>query len=105
MDLEIAGVNIGQSGRVRGPIEGNLTIAAPSEIARAELLRREMPSGDYVVAHHWDDAGRLLQARFADAPASGRVMYYLRVQLREPVRGRVVRGWTSPVWLDRESEP
>ena len=74
-------------------------------MAYENALRREMPSGDYVVAHHWADVGRLLQTRFADVPATRQVIYYLRVQLREPVRGRVVRGWTSPVWLDREAEP
>ena len=105
MDLEIAGINMGQSGRVRGPVAGNITIAAPSEIAIAELLRREMPSGDYLVAHQWHDVGRLLQTRFTDAPANNRLMYYLRVQLRERVRGRVVRGWTSPVWLAGDTTP
>jgi hypothetical protein len=58
-------------------------------VAYENALRREMPSGDYVVAHHWADVGRLLQTRFADAHVSRHVMYYLRVQLREPVRGRV----------------
>jgi hypothetical protein len=50
-------------------------------------------------------SGGSCRPRFADAPATRQVIYYLRVQLRVPVRGRVVRGWTSPVWLDRETEP
>jgi len=27
-------------------------------------------------------------------------MYYMDMQLKEQVRGRDVRGWSSPVWLD-----
>jgi hypothetical protein len=105
MDLEIGGVNMGESGRAGGTVEGSLTIAAPSEIATAELIRNESPSGDYAVVRHWNNQGRLLQTRFQDTPTGRHVMYYLRVELRERVRGRVVRGWTSPVWLEPEPEP
>ena len=31
MDLKIAGVQMGRAGRAQGPIEGEVTIAAPSE--------------------------------------------------------------------------
>jgi hypothetical protein len=75
-------------------------IAAPSEIAHAEVLRRDFPNGEYVVAARWDNRDRLLETTFTDLPQSERVMYYLRVELRERVRDRVVRGWSSPVWLN-----
>jgi hypothetical protein len=102
LELTIAGVAMGQRGRARGPVTGKLTIAAPSAIAHAELMRRDLPSGEYVVAAHWDSRPKLLQTTFEDTPSSTRVMYYLRVQLEEPVRGRVVRAWSSPIWLDRD---
>jgi hypothetical protein len=99
LDFDVAGVRMGESGAALGPIAGRVTIAAPSAIARAEVLRRDSPSGDYVVAAHWDGPGRLLQTTFTDTPRSTRTMYYLRVELTEKVRGRVVRAWSSPVWL------
>jgi hypothetical protein len=91
---------MGHSGRARGPVEGTVTVAAPSPVVRAEVLRRDLPSGDYVVAAQWNGEGRVLQATFADEPKGQRVMYYLRVELAERVRGRVARGWSSPVWLN-----
>ena len=100
MDLEIAGVQMGHAGRAQSPVVGKLTIAAPSEIAHAEVLRRDFPNGEYVVAARWDNRDRLLETTFRDLPQSERVMYYLRVELRERVRDRVVRGWSSPVWLN-----
>ena len=97
--LDFAGVRMGESGTALAPIAGRVTIAAPSAIARAEVLRRDSSPGDYVVAAHWDGPGRLLQMTFTDTPRSTRTMYYLRVELTEKVRGRVVRAWSSPVWL------
>jgi hypothetical protein len=76
MDLEIAGVKMGQSGRTAGLMNGRLTIAAPSDIARAELVRYDPQAGEYVVAQHWDNAGRLLETSFRDETHARRVMYY-----------------------------
>jgi len=102
LDLDIAGIGMGQSGRARGALSGHLTIAAPSAIARAELLRLDDAKKEFVVAAHWDNQPKLIETSFTDDPAAaGPVMYYLRVQLAEPVRGRVVRAWSSPVWIDR----
>ncbi|MEP7310343.1 MAG: DUF3604 domain-containing protein [Acidobacteriota bacterium] len=100
LDVTIGGIAMGQHGRARGPLAGTLTIAAPSAIARVELLRRDLPAGEFVVAAHWDNQGKLLQTNFTDAPASEHVMYYVRVQLADEVRGRVVRAWSSPIWVD-----
>jgi hypothetical protein len=100
LDLTIAGVAMGGTGRARGPISGNVTIAAPSDIATVEILRLSDSTKAYNVAAHWDNAGRLLQTTFTDWPKGARAMYYLRLQLKEQVRGRDVRGWSSPVWLN-----
>jgi hypothetical protein len=100
MDLTIAGVAMGGTGRVRGPVSGNLTIAAPSDIATIEIVRLSDTTKAYAVAAHWENAGRLLQTTFTDSPEGARVMYYLRLQLKEQVRGRDVRGWSSPIWLN-----
>ena len=100
MDLEIAGVQMGHAGRAQSPVEGKVTIAAPSELLIAEVLRRDFPTGEYVVAARWDNRDRLLETTFRDLPQSERVMYYLRVELRERFGIRVVRGWSSPVWLN-----
>src|SRR5262245_18273723 len=99
MDFRVAGIRMGQAGRAGGPVEGSLIVAAPSAVARAVVRRRDLPSGESVVAAHWDAQGRWLQATFAGAPKGQRVMYYLRVELAERARGRVARGWSSPVWL------
>jgi len=100
MDLTIAGVAMGGTGRARGPISGNVTIAAPSDIATVEIVRLSDTTKAYAVAAHWENSGRLLQTTFTDSPDGARVMYYLRLQMKEQVRGRDVRGWSSPVWLD-----
>ncbi|HEX4565046.1 MAG TPA: hypothetical protein VH138_00390, partial [Vicinamibacterales bacterium] len=64
------------------------------------IVRLSDSTKTYSVAAHWEDAGRLLQATFTDSPEGRRVMYYVRLQLKEQVRGRDVRGWSSPLWLD-----
>lgn len=99
LDFDVAGVRMGASGAAHGPVEGRVTVAAPSAIARAEVLRRDLPSDEYVVVSHWDNQDRLLQTTFTDTPRGARAMYYLRVELADKVRGRVVRAWSSPVWL------
>jgi uncharacterized protein DUF3604 len=99
MDATIAGVGMGQRGRARVPVDGTIVVAAPSPIASAEMMRYDFASRQYVVAERWEKADRVLEAKFKDSPQGDRVMYYLRVQLEEPVRVRVVRGWTSPIWL------
>jgi hypothetical protein len=100
MDLTIAGVPMGGKGKARGPVSGSVTIAAPSDIASVEIVRLSDATKAYVVAAHWENAGRLLQATFTDVPDGARVMYYLRMQLKDQVRDRDVRGWSSPIWLD-----
>lgn len=99
MDVSVAGIAMGQQGTARSPVEGQIVVAAPSAIAHAEMMRFDAASRQYIVAAHWDNAGRLLQTTFRDSPHGDRVMYYLRVQLQDQVRGRLVRGWTSPIWL------
>jgi hypothetical protein len=100
LDINVNGVDMGQRGTATSPVKGTVTVAAPSRIARAELLRLDRNSTDYVVAAHWDQEQQLLQATFTDTPPAGRSMYYLRVQLEDPVRQRVVRAWSSPIWID-----
>lgn len=100
MDLTIAGVPMGGQGKARGPVSGSVTIAAPSDIASVEIVRLSDATKAYAVAAHWENAGRLLQTTFTDAPDGARVMYYLRLQLKDQVRERDVRGWSSPIWLD-----
>jgi hypothetical protein len=100
MDVTIAGVPMGGTGRVRGPISGSLTIAAPSDIAKVEVVRLSPSTKAYAIAAKWENAGRLLETTFTDSPDGARAMYYVRMQLTDPVRGRDVRGWSSPVWLD-----
>jgi hypothetical protein len=100
LDVNVNGVDMGQRGTATSPVKGTVTVAAPSRIARAELLRLDRNSPDYVVAAHWDQERQLLQATFTDTPPAGRSMYYLRVQLEDPVRQRVVRAWSSPIWID-----
>jgi hypothetical protein len=72
------------------------------KIARTELARRDTTSTEYIVAGHWDDRRQLLQATFTDTPPVGRSMYYLRVRLEDSVRQRVVRAWSSPIWIDAQ---
>src|SRR5262249_7591620 len=91
LDVDVNGVGMGQRGASTRSVKGAVTIAAPSNIARAELLRLDANSTGYIVAAHWDNQRQLLQAAFTDSPPAGRSMYYLRVQLEGPVRARVVR--------------
>jgi len=99
IDLVVADTPMGGSGRARSPVRATVIVAAPSDIATAELIRLNVSSKSYTVAAHWDAPGRLLQTSVEDRPEDSQVMYYLRVQLKDPLRGRVVRGWTSPIWI------
>jgi Protein of unknown function (DUF3604) len=85
---------------------GDVTVAAPSPIRYAEVIRLDRATRQYSVVVRWDSPGKLLQTRFRRDPAAvDAAMYYLRAELSEPVRGRPVRAWSSPIWLasDRAS--
>lgn len=99
MEFSIGGADMGDSGSSNSPVKGQVTLAAPSAIAKAEVLRRQSPEGDFVVVAHWENVGRTLVESVVDTPRAGEVMYFLRVELTDKVRGRPVRGWSSPVWL------
>jgi Protein of unknown function (DUF3604) len=77
---------------------GTVLIAAPSPIRYAEVMRLDRATKHYSVAARWDRPGKLLESKFRDS-TDGAAMYYLRAELTEPVRGRVVRVWSSPVWI------
>ena len=80
---------------------GEVTLAAPSAITYAEVIRLDRESKKYSVAARWDSPSKLLQARFRDPERGNAAMYYLRAELAERVRGRPARVWSSPVWIAR----
>jgi hypothetical protein len=80
---------------------GTVLVAAPSPIRYAEVMRLDRTTKQYSVAARWDAPGKLLQSKFRDSAGAGAAMYYLRAELTEPVRGRAVRAWSSPIWIAR----
>jgi hypothetical protein len=78
---------------------GSVTLAAPSPIRFAEVVRLDRATKAYSVAARWNAPGKLLRASFRDRAAGTAAMYYLRAELTEPVRGRPPRVWSSPVWV------
>ena len=98
LDFELAGVAMGGEGLPpAGPVSGRVVAAAPGPIAFAEVVTLPVQGGEWTTAVRWEAPGRLLEAGF-DLPAAPAVAY-VRLELEEPIRGRVARAWSSPVWL------
>jgi len=102
LDLNLNGVNMGQHGSATDKVEGNITVAAPSEIKYAEILAIEKGSTEWETVVRWDDPGRLIEQTFQDTFKSDTKIYYLRTELKKETNGRVARGWSSPIFLSKK---
>ncbi len=102
LEFEVSGTPMGGTGRCGSDPDGRVLLAAAGQIELAQLMRFSDPEAGWQVAKEWREIDRLLDDRFVDRldSSSGEVIYYLRAQLSEPTRGRTVRAWTSPVWLE-----
>ena len=105
MEFEVAGVRMGKEGKASGAVEGSVVVAAPGEIRYAEVLSLRRGEDQWERAARWEQPGRLIDQTFK-VGIEGPTMLYLRTELVETIRGRVGRGWSSPVWLaPSSSEP
>ncbi len=98
LEFTAAGLSMGEEGEAEGGVEGGVVVAAPSDIRYAEVLAYRDGEAGWSVVDRWDEPGRLLETPFSlrvDAPTT----VYLRAELAEPANGRVVRAWSSPIWL------
>ena len=43
-----------------------------------------------------------VELKFTDQNFSGRCLYYLRLEQKNKVAGRVTRAWSSPIWVEAE---
>lgn len=99
LDFQVTSTPMGQRGPEVIGGKGSFTIAAPGEIKFVELLGSEY-DGYFGVLKRWDNPGKLIEQEFeTDIPVLGQ-MLYLRAELKDPVRGRPARVWSSPVWID-----
>lgn len=93
-----AGFSMGQEGSAKGIVDGEVLVAAPSDIRYVEVMAYPEGEEGWSVVDRWETPGRLLETTFAvrvDAPTT----IYLRAELVEAVNGRVARAWSSPIWL------
>lgn len=103
MDFQMAGVRMGERSMgklndVTVPVA--VTVAAPAPIAFVEILCIDWGSGEYYPVKRWENPGKLVEEKF-EMPNNGfGAMYYLRCELADKVRGRPVRAWSSPIWVD-----
>lgn len=98
LDFRVAGVPMGQEVTAHGDVEGSVLVAAPSAIRYVEVLANREGSADWPVVQRWETPGRLLDTSFS-IRVNGPTTVYLRAELMETVNGRVVRAWSSPIWL------
>ena len=69
-------------------------------ITLVEVLRHvEGVPGFPIVATRDPGADRFDWA-FDDDPGEGGAIYYVRLRQREPIGGRIVMAWSSPVWVE-----
>jgi hypothetical protein len=100
LEFQVGGIDMGERGRRSGIVEGELLLAAHSELQYAEIIRLSLQSGVYQTIIRRNDRRKLLTVAFSDRISDQPVMYYARAQLLKRVRGRVARAWSSPVWID-----
>ena len=57
------------------------------------VYRREPQSAECSLDYNWDDPQPVANA-----------LYYVRLRQKEPIAGRVVQAWSSPVWVVQSQE-
>jgi len=113
MEFEIAGAKMGEEIEASGTVTGRVFIAAPSDIAFAEVMMLDVDSKQWNVAKRWDnlrenlhpdapesvDLVTMLEESFDIPVSKSGTTVYLRCELARETNGRVARAWSSPIWL------
>ncbi len=100
MEFELADATMGERVEASGIATGTVVVAAPSDIAYAEVLRTDGGDAVWRTVARWENPGRLLEEEFTTALSNTPETYYLRTQLESETGGRLVRGWSSPIWVN-----
>lgn len=98
LEFSAASAQMGDEATASGDVEGRVVVAAPSDIAFAELLAFVEGTGGWTTIVRWDDPGRLVDQTF-NVTVENETTLYLRAELKDSVNGRVARAWSSPIWL------
>jgi len=100
LDINVAGVAMGQSTRATGDVSGSVSVVAPGDIAYAEVIMNVRGTPEWRPIARWDDPGKMLTDTFLVSVGDGAATIYLRCELKQLVNGRVARAWSSPVWIN-----
>lgn len=100
MEFEVAETAMGGVGTAHRDLSGQLLVAAAEPLEFVQVMRFEDAETGWQVEKEWRNMGRLLTDRFFDRVDSPEVIYYLRAGVAKPTGGRVVRAWSSPIWLE-----
>ncbi len=101
LDFSVGGTGMG--GRHTSgsrPVRVECSAVGTDRITLVEVLRHvEGVPGFPIVATRDPGADRFDWA-FDDDPGEGGAIYYVRLRQREPIGGRIVMAWSSPVWVE-----
>ena len=102
LDFRVNGAPMGSEAVARDAPRLELTAHGRAPIERIEILRHSAADGFRAIHDLRPDALDFAWAGI-DSGFRDEAIYYVRLQERGQVRGRVVMAWSSPVWVRQES--
>ena len=102
LDFRVNGAPMGSEAVARAAPRLELTAHGRAPIERIEILRHSAADGFRAIHDLRPDALDFAWAGI-DSGFRDEAIYYVRLQERGQVRGRVVMAWSSPVWVRQES--
>ncbi len=74
------------------------------EIAWVEILRGDLDAQRFDVVYRREPHADSLDLTWDDPHPVANALYYVRLRQKEPIAGRVVQAWSSPVWVVQSQE-
>ena len=74
------------------------------EIAWVEILRGDLDAQRFDVVYRREPHADSLEFTWDDPHPVTNALYYVRLRQKEPIAGRVVQAWSSPVWVVQSQE-
>ena len=83
------------------PPEIEVSVYGMDEIEFVELFKLDLATGVYETLYRKNPQKTYFQSSYTDNNYQDSAMYYVRVTESGMIRGRPVRGWSSPIWVKK----
>jgi len=105
LDFTMNGEPMGSVVEDPGEATFRLHAIGTDTIETVELLRHRPGEEKFRVVQSWSPGGMSFEEEFTDGEYSDGSTYYMRLRQSNTVGGRIVMGWSSPIWTTKNQEP